>query len=169
LIDISTGLDVEKISTLIKETSEIVINLNHLIEKNKSEIDQSLNNIDEISANLVDASISTKNIIQEVEIILNSDTIQTAIGNIAKISHTINKANLYQLINELKEAAVKANKIFGDIDIIVGDKRDNISNTIDKLEATIEALNSAAQKIDADPSILIGGSNPENPPDNNLE
>jgi phospholipid/cholesterol/gamma-HCH transport system substrate-binding protein len=169
LIEVSDGLNAQKISNLIDQSSDAVTTLNSLLSKNKVEIDRSLRNIDDISENLAEASLSTRKIVQEIETILNSDTIQTAIGNIAKISHTINKANIYQLVNELKESAVKANRILTDIDEIMENKKDNVSGTIDQLESAVEALNGAAQKINEDPSILIRGSNPANPPDNNLE
>ncbi len=169
LIEVSEGINSAQISTLIKQTSEATATLNTILSKNKNEIDRSLKGIDEITANLADASVSTKKIVHEIEAIVSSDTIQAAIGNIAKISHTINKANVYQLIDELKNAAVRTNRILTEIDAMVINKRENISNSIDQMESAIEALNSAAQRIDEDPSILLGGSHPKNPPDENLE
>ncbi len=128
LIEVSEGINSAQISTLIKQTSEATATLNTILSKNKNEIDRSLKGIDEITANLADASVSTKKIVHEIEAIVSSDTIQAAIGNIAKISHTINKANVYQLIDELKNAAVRTNRILTEIDAMVINKRENISN-----------------------------------------
>ncbi len=169
LIKVSEDINGEQISKLIKQTSEATATLNSILSQNKKEINRSLKGIDAITANLADASVSIKRIITEIETIISSDTIQATIGNIAKISHTLNKADIFQLINALKEAAVKTNKILSEIDVVVTSKKDDISYTIDQLESAVEALNSAAQRINENPSILLGGSHPHNPPDENLE
>ncbi len=169
LIKISSGLNKDQISVLIEQTSETVTSINSILSANKNGISESLKNIDEITSNLATATLSTKKIVNEIESIVVSDTIRAAIGNIAKISDKLNKANIYQLVGKLNEAVERINDVLMQIDGIIKNKKDNIINSIDQLEATIEALNSAAQRIEEDPSILIGGSNPKNPPDDNLE
>ena len=169
LIKISSGLNKDQISALIEQTSETVTSINSILSANKNGISESLKKVDEIISNLATASLSTKIIVDEIESIVTSDTIRTAIGNIAKVSDQLNKANIYQLIEQLNKAVEQTNNVLIQVDGIVAEKRDNIINSIDQLEETIEALNGAAQRIEEDPSILIGGSNPKNPPDDNLE
>lgn len=76
--------------------------------------------------------------------------------------------NIDTLATELNRMAISLNKLVNDTGTIVTRNQRKVDETIDDLNSTIRYLNNTARLVNSDPSILIRGVRPNNPPDNRL-
>jgi phospholipid/cholesterol/gamma-HCH transport system substrate-binding protein len=69
---------------------------------------------------------------------------------------------------ELNEMVVSLNKLVQETGTIVNRNQRKIDDTIDDLKTTVRYLNYTARMVNSDPSVLIRGTRPNNPPDDRL-
>ena len=91
------------------------------------------------------------------------------LDDVAQIAEKLNKANIYNLDEQLNLAVDNLNHLLKQMDFFLAHNLNRFNQSIEILNETIQHLNSAARQIDENPSVLIGGSQPHNPPDEQLE
>jgi phospholipid/cholesterol/gamma-HCH transport system substrate-binding protein len=76
--------------------------------------------------------------------------------------------NVDSLTTELNRMVASAHALLNQTEAIVTRNRGKVAETLDELQVTIRYLNNTVQMVNADPSILLRGMRPENPPDDRL-
>ena len=128
-----------------------------------------LTNLDTSMTNLAYASKSARFTLQTIESVARSDTLKNTLRNIAEVAEKLNKANIYNLDEDLNFAVNRLNHLLKQIDLLVNMNSVRLNQTIEQLNQTMRYLNSAARQIDENPAVLIGGTKPENPPHEKLK
>lgn len=169
LLELTADTNQEKVFELVDNTNQAVGNINAVVSENKDKINRSFENIDLITSELGTASQSANRAISGLESIVTADSFRTAINALVKIANKIDATNIYNLVEQLNEAVIKANRVLVQSEYILKENRVKFYESMTELNETLKYLKSAAQQIDEDPSVLIGGSEPDNPPDDNLE
>jgi len=158
-----------RLTRLVDQTTLTAREIELVISENKSRLNRTMLNLDSLSAELNLASRSASRSVRQIESIVTSDTIKTTLGNISRLSTKMAEADVYHLIENLNATIVKTNALIDQVESVVSRNQLKLVQTVDDLHEAVDYLNNIAQRIDEDPSILIGGSTPENPPDENLE
>ncbi len=159
----------EKIFALVDKSNTALEEVNGILSSNRQNINRSLANLDIITGELAGLTRSARVSLEEIETVVTSDSFRTAVNTLIKVVNDIEKSNLYNLISQLNELVTKANGILKYSENMLKENRYKFYESINDLNETIKHLNNAAKQIDEDPSVLIGGSKPSNPPDDKLE
>ncbi len=169
LIQLTAPNNQRKIFKLVDETQSTVQRVNRLLSRSEPKVDRILTNLDSALSNLALASAATKHTAFALENMINSDTLRQTMRNIAEVVDKLNKSNIYHLDEQINFAVDRLNSLLSQMDLLVKTNSLRLNQSMEMLHQTIRYLNSAAQQIDEDPSVLIGGSKPENPPDDKLK
>jgi len=169
LIELSKSENRKKFTALMDRTSSIAENLDILLKENNRKINSSIANLDKTLQHLAGAGASSEAAISSVESFIQSDSLRTTLNDIAQIADKLNKANIYNLDEQLNVAVDRLNHMLTQMDLFLTLNLNKFNQSIEGLNETISHLNSAARQIDEDPSVLIGGSKPKDPPDEELE
>ena len=169
LIELSKSENRKKFTALMDRTSSIAANLDILLKENNRKINSSIANLDKTLQHLAGAGASSEAAISSVESFIQSDSLRTTLNDIAQIADKLNKANIYNLDEQLNVAVDRLNHMLTQMDLFLTLNLNKFNQSIEGLNETISHLNSAARQIDEDPSVLIGGSKPKDPPDEELE
>jgi len=169
LIALTAETNQDKIFHLVDEAIVTVDNLNMVIDSNKTKLGHAFSNLDTTMRQLSIASKSTRATMQRLEKVVRSDSIRQTLANISQIADKLNKANIYNLDEQVNVAVQRMNTVLGQLDLLVRLNQVKFNQTMDDLNKTVHHLNNAARQIDEDPSILLGGKKPENPPDDQLK
>lgn len=169
LIALTAEHNQNRVFNLVDEASVTVSNLNALIDSNETKITLAFSNLDTTMRQLAVTSRLTRSTMTRLEKLVRSDSVQQTLNNIAQIADKLNKANIYNLDEQVNVAMLRMNKLLDQLDLLVRLNQTKFNQTIDELNETVRYLNHAAQQIDDDPSILLGGKKPENPPDAKLK
>jgi phospholipid/cholesterol/gamma-HCH transport system substrate-binding protein len=156
-------------NSILAETNMAMSIVNELIKNNRSQLERSLANLDTITSELSAASVSSRMITNEIASVVRSDSFKNAINNVMKITAKINKTKIYSLIDKTDEVIGRSNQILRQAENILLENRSKVSQVALDIQESVQYIKNAARQIDEDPSILIGGSNPENPPDDDIE
>jgi phospholipid/cholesterol/gamma-HCH transport system substrate-binding protein len=158
-----------RLTTLVDQTTVTAREIEQVISDNKSRLNRTMINLDSLSAELNLASRSAGRSIRQIEAIVTSDTIKSTLSNISRLSTKMAEADVYHLIENLNATIIRTNALIEQVESVVNRNQLKLVQTVDDLHEAVDYLNNIAQRIDEDPSILIGGSTPDNPPDENLE
>jgi len=169
LLDMTAEDKRQKIFALVDKSNNALDEVNAILSKNREAIDRSLANLDIITGELAGASRSARVAMEKVETVVTSDSFRTAVSTLIKIVNDIEESNLYNLISQLNDLVSKANTILKYSENMLKENRYKFYESINDLNETIKHLNNAAKQIDENPSVLLGGSKPLNPPDDKLE
>lgn len=159
----------QRLNQLLEESAGTMAQLNTMLSTNKTGIASSLKNIDSLTHYLAATSQSMQVTMAALENVATSDTLLMTLRNITKIVGKLTEADIYTLVERLNASAENANQIMIEMDNLIRYNRSKINQTLDDLNETARALNNAARQIDENPAILLGGSEPHNPPDKKLE
>lgn len=159
----------DKIFALVDKSNQALDQVNSVLIKNKQHINHSLASLDVITDELAGASRAARISLEEMETVVTSDSFRTAVNTLIKIVNDIEESNLYNLISQLNDLVTKANTILKYSESMLKENRFKFYESINDLNETIKHLNNAAKQIDENPSVLLGGSKPANPPDDKLE
>jgi phospholipid/cholesterol/gamma-HCH transport system substrate-binding protein len=77
-------------------------------------------------------------------------------------------SNVDTLAAELNEMVGSLNALVRDTQVLFNRNRLKVDDTLDDLNNTVQHLNNTARMVNSDPSILIRGVRPKNPPDDRL-
>lgn len=169
LIKFTDPVNQNKIWTLRDKSQSVLNRLNYILTWTKPRLENILTNLDTSMTNLAYASKSARFTLQTIESVARSDTLKNTLRNIAEVAEKLNKANIYNLDEDLNFAVNRLNHLLKQIDLLVNMNSVRLNQTIEQLNQTMRYLNSAARQIDENPAVLIGGTKPENPPDEKLK
>ncbi|HHJ53566.1 MAG TPA: MCE family protein [Caldithrix abyssi] len=169
LIALTQKTNQEKIFRVFDSTEVMITNVNQLIKSNRHAVNSSLTHLDSSLVYLASASKTASHAIRRLDFFVQSDSFRTTLNNIAQIADKLNKANIYNLDEQLNLAVDKLNHLLYQVDLIISLNASRFNQSMNRLNEAIEALNHAARQIDENPGILLGGAKPENPPDEQLE
>lgn len=157
-----------RIVELLENTNRTLVELHSLMTRNRSLIDTTIANAQEISANAKDISLMTKHTMSKVESVAESDSLRLIMRNLAEITESIRKADLVQLIQELNTTLERSNRMIRDFETSFTRSRSDILSTIESLKETSDYLNQFTRMLSEDPSVLVRGSKPKDAPDDKL-
>jgi len=169
VIRLTTDQNQDKIFGLLDEASLAVSEFNSLFKSSRPKLERSLRNLDSSMVKLSAASSSANYSLTTVEDFIASDSVRATLRNISQIADKLNKANIYHIDQQINLAVDTFNDLLNRMDLILKYNITTFNSTMEDLNETARYLNSAARKIDEDPSVLLGGNEPENPPDEELE
>ncbi len=128
--------------------SNILSNVDSIINKNQQQASDIVSNLDRSMAELAE-------IIKELNAILRTGKVQNVISNAERISGDIAEADIKTLLNELDKTIKKTNVTLAHIDATHMESRQDIIDTIEILKETLEYLNEFSRQISEDPSLLL--------------
>jgi len=169
LLELTSDENQKKIVRLVDQSSETMFSVNSILKENESNIQSSVSNFDTLTHHLAEAGKSSRRVIDGLDEIINSDSLKLAIDNLVKITNKIEETDVYNLVERLNETALRLNELIIHTNHIIQDNREKLNETVGNLNQTIRSFKNAARQIDEDPSILLGGAEPDNPPDDKLE
>ena len=169
LITLSNAENRAKILGVVERIATVSAKVDTLLDENESRINSSLVSLDTtlhyLSASGRSAFVSARSL----EHFITSDSLRRTLDDVSQIAEKLNKANIYNLDEQLNLAVDKLNHLLKQMDFFLAHNLNRFNRSIEMLNETILHLNSAARQIDENPSVLIGGSEPDNPPDDKLE
>ena len=105
----------------------------------------------------------------EMQHVSLTDTLNEILSNINKVTNSLKKANMQQVIEELAVTLDRTNRILKVMDHDLERGRDNLFVSLRKLRSTLEYLDEAARIVNEDPSILLRGTEYEDLPDDEFD
>ncbi len=169
LIELTDRPNREKLVRLIEQSQQTMARINRLVGDIQPNLRHILVNVDSSTANLALASASAKRTLFALEAVANSDTLKMTMKNIAQVADKLNKANIYKFDEQINLAVNYLQSLLQQMDNLVKMNSLRLNQTMEQLNQMVRALNTAAKEIEEDPSVLIGGTKPENPPDESLK
>jgi len=169
LLKMTNETNQEKLFALVDTTHATISRLNKMLGRNEQSLRSAVQNLDSTLYYLAATGKSAKHAADQVDFFVSSDTFKITLDNIAQIADKLNKANIYNLDEQLNLAVDKINHILSQMDVIISMNLSKFNRSMETLNSAIESLNHAAQQIDENPAILLKGSKPQNPPDDKLE
>jgi hypothetical protein len=112
---------------------------------------------------------STRETMETISEVVQSDTVKQTIARISSISRKLEESDIYNLIDNLNTSVTKVNRILGVTEELVIRNRITLMESIDEFRETSMHLRNAARLIDENPAILITGTSPVSPPDDLIE
>ncbi len=169
LIELTDQANREKIVRLVDQSQTTLTKINRVLSITEPRWKSIMENLDSSMNNLALASASAKRTIFAIEAVANSDTLKMTMKNIAEVADKLNKANIYKFDEQINLAVSYLQSLLQQMDNLVKVNSLRLNQTIEQLNQMVRSLNNAAKEIEEDPSVLIGGTKPENPPDEQLK
>jgi phospholipid/cholesterol/gamma-HCH transport system substrate-binding protein len=169
LIELTNQKNRKKVVNLVEQSRITMSNINHFVTVTEPNLQHVLVNLDSTMANLALASASAKRTLLAIEWMASSDTLKKTLRNIAEVSDKLNKAQIYKFDQQVNLALGYLQNLLRQTDNLVKMNSLRLNQTMEQLSQMVRALNAAAKEIEEDPSVLIGGTKPENPPDEQLK
>ncbi len=169
LIALTSEENQKKIASVLDESASTASGLNSLISENRGQLERTLANIDSLTTDLRSTTSSAQSVVASLDSFLGSDTLRSTMAELHQLTRAINEADIYKLISEFNDLVTSLNSVLGQTQTLVVRNRTKLVETIEEIHLTSRYLHNAARTIDSDPSILLRGVNPGNPPDNRLE
>ncbi len=169
LLQLTDPVNQQKIFKLVDQSQTAMEQINQLLQETRPRLNRIMGNLDTSMVNLAQASKSTRLTLDKVASVVHSDTFRATMRNIAEVAEKLNKANIYNLDEQLNFAVDRLNNLLEQMDMLVRMNSVRLNQTMEQLNEMVRYLNSAARQIDENPSVLISGSKPENPPDEKLK
>jgi ABC-type transporter Mla subunit MlaD len=104
---------------------------------------------------------------KSLERVTRSDSLTQIVNNIAEITNSLKKNRLNELLAEFSTALQSLNRLLAAMDADAGTRSDFI-RSLKTLEETADYLNEFSRLLAEDPSVLVRGARPGNPPDDQL-
>jgi phospholipid/cholesterol/gamma-HCH transport system substrate-binding protein len=166
---LTTSENREKILSFIETSSLAVADLRDILHNNKTSISKTLANTEQVTSEFGDLVTTTKSAIDEIGVLVQSDSVKHAIANIVEFTDNLKKANLIRLVQELNEALVHTNRVLKEVDIALSKSQSDLIVSVAAMKESAEYLNQFSRMITEDPSLLVRGTRPKNAPDFQLE
>lgn len=167
LSKITTLLD--KYGRLADNADKTILQLDEVISENKDDFSSTITSASKISESILASSQKMENAVEEIDIMLRSDSIKDIIGNARDISIKLKKSNITQLIDDLASVVSNTQELLLKVDDDINDGTRGFVESQKLLKSTLQNLDEASRKINNNPSVLIRKSKPNNLPDERLK
>ncbi|MBL7149021.1 MAG: MCE family protein [Candidatus Cloacimonetes bacterium] len=138
-----------------KKINNIINNVDEMITENQQSINNVLTNLSSTTRDLAVIADETRQIILEINKIMQSGEVENIVSNTEKITNDIANSNLERLLVDMNAAIKQLDITLTHIDATHLESRQDILDTIEALKETIEYLNDFSRQISDDPSLLI--------------
>jgi phospholipid/cholesterol/gamma-HCH transport system substrate-binding protein len=176
LAEFTEPANMEKVTGAIGSISELSDNaalafqiLQELLEENRADLRSTMANARDMSMRFDQTSTELLAAAERVNQIMQGDTIGQVLGNIRDISLTLSETNLGELIENLAVATLQTQNILVQISGDIDRGSETLTENLMLLQHTLENLNEASRKINANPSILLRGQGQRGTPDQLLK
>jgi phospholipid/cholesterol/gamma-HCH transport system substrate-binding protein len=169
LLELTSAANQNRIFDFVDESAATVRKVSEIVDENRESMNKTISNLDTLVVELKLASIAARNSAKSFDQFLASDTLSALIADMQNITNTVRGVDLSKLMEDLNEVLVSINGMLDHTEMLVLRNSGKLIDTIDELYLTTRYLSTTARRIESNPSILIRGSRPNNPPDNRLE
>ncbi len=176
LAEFTEPANMEKVTGAIVSISELSDNaalafqiLQELLEENRADLRSTMANARDMSMRFDQTSTELLAAAERVNQIMQGDTIGQVLGNIRDISLTLSETNLAELIENLAVVTLQTQSILVQISGDIDRGSETLTDNLILLQSTLENLNEASRKINANPSILLRGQGQRGTPDQLLK
>jgi phospholipid/cholesterol/gamma-HCH transport system substrate-binding protein len=159
----------KKLNSLIDNSAKSMAVLEELLSNNRVGLKSTLANTEQIARDFQELIASSRNTMNEIEQIVQSDSVHRIIGGLTKISENLSEADLMKIIRELDTAISTTNSMLQHMDANLSKTWVDFSTSMESIRESTEYLNQFSRMITEDPSLLVRGTKPENVPDEKLE
>jgi len=161
--------NVERILELSDTASEAISHFNDFMERNENSLSATIENTRQFSGDIDSLTQHAKSILASVDRFAQSDTLNQIVENVANVTSALEQAELVRLFQEINTTLEQTNSMLRDVEISFSKSRTDLVYTIERLKESVDYLNQFSRMISENPSVLIRGVEPKNPPDFNLE
>ncbi len=169
LIELSSTENQERIFSFVDESAQTVRQVGDIVNENRERMDRTMANLDTLVVELKGMSMAANSAARAFDRFLASDTLNTMLADMQEITGTVREVDLSKLINDVNQVLISLDDMLNHTETLVMRNSGKFIDTVDELHLITRYLSSTARKIDSNPSILIRGSRPNNPPDDKLE
>jgi phospholipid/cholesterol/gamma-HCH transport system substrate-binding protein len=159
----------EKLSLLAENTSMAMSTLDAVVTENRQDIREASASINNLSGRLEMTSEDLHSGISRFNELMQGDDIGELLGNLRDISLSVREADVKELIESVALATMQTQKLLLRLDEDFASSSEQVNDNLLLLQYTLENLNQAARKINADPSVLVRGQNLRGTPDRHLQ
>lgn len=169
LIEFSGIENQNRIFSFFDESVNTVQKVSEVLDENRERMERTMANLDTLVVELKGLSTAAKYTAESFNRFISSDTLTTILADMQDITSTVRQVDLTKLIEDVNKVLVSLDDVLNHTETLVMRNTGKFVETIDELHLITRYLSSTARQIDSNPSILIRGSRPSNPPDNRLE
>jgi len=169
LLELSSHDNQERIFSFVDESANTVRKIGEIVDENRDRMDRTMANLDTLIVELKGVSVATNSAARTFDRFLQSDTLTTILADMQDITSTVRQVDLEKLTTDINRVLISLDDILNHAETMVIRNSGKFVDTVDELHLITRYLSSTARRIDSNPSILIRGSRPENPPDDKLE
>ncbi|MBD3225773.1 MAG: MCE family protein [Caldithrix sp.] len=156
-------------NNLLNASASTMEQADKLLKNNENAVRATMTRLDSVSLVLLQASAIANQTLGSMQRVVESDTIDVTINNIARIVKKLNEADIYQLIDQLRLTTEEANQVLQQMSRTIIQNRNTLNQTLNDLSKTVRSLKSTARQVDQNPSILLRNQSPDKTPDQKLE
>lgn len=160
---------VDKISLMAENANSSLNLVNNVVSENRSDLRLSFQQANQITGTLEQTSQKLYEATSQFNALMQSDTLGEILGNLRDISITLRETKLKELIENLAITTQQTQRLIVKLESDVDKGSQDLEENLRLLKHTLENLEEASRKINADPSILIRGQNSRNLPDKRLD
>lgn len=169
LLELSSPDNQNRIFAFVDESANTVRNISEVVDENRERMDRTMSNLDTLVVELKLMSMAAKTTAETFNKFMSSDTLNTMLADMQNITSRIRDVDLTKLTTDVNNVLVSLDDVLTHTETLVMRNSGKFVDTIDELHLITRYLSSTARRIDSNPSILIRGSRPNNPPDDKLE
>ncbi len=169
LIELSSAENQDRIFGFVDESANTVRKVGEIVDENRERMDRTMANLDTLIIELKGVSVATNRAARTFDRFIQSDTLNTMIADMQQITSTVRQVDLEKLTGDINKVLISLDDILNHAETLVMRNSGKFVETVDELHMITRYLSSTARRIDSNPSILIRGARPENPPDDKLE
>lgn len=133
----------------------ILTNVDNLIDQNVEPVSNVLVNLDSITTQLAQISVSLNASTARINAVLQSGEFDRIVSNADSIMIDLAAIDLEKLVSDLNAAVNQVNTTLSNLDATHLESRQDILDTIETLNETIDYLNDFSRQISEDPSLLL--------------
>ncbi len=159
----------QNINLLAAQLNTTIQLVDTLIKENRSAINENVESAKLVLSNLSESSLTLKQLINSINNIIQSETIQQIVANTNFISQHLKDSDLKLFIQNLADVTDQTQQLIYKIDQNVHYNSLELTKSIRLLRITLSNLEQTSNKINTDPSILLRGSRDINIPDKRLK
>jgi phospholipid/cholesterol/gamma-HCH transport system substrate-binding protein len=159
----------EKVMRLIDNTSQAMEELHTILSQNRSNFSETMANAEQASERILDLTVSTEQMVTDINTLVRSDSVVQILGNLADFSRALSNTDLVSLVESMNGALLHTNRVLRELDASLTKSQTDLAYSVESMKEVIDYLNEFSRLISEDPSILIRGARPENIPDYELE